>query len=131
MTAGNWPFPEQPGVPLNPERDGWHWVNGTPRKWDVWDEGSTWEFAGCFYKAMEWAHRTYGGVCLTPAEHQAALDACWKAACEAMREACVSVVNDIVCPELFVDMAAADAFDQAGQIALNRMCALPTPERPQ
>lgn len=29
----NWPNPERPGVPMFPERDGWHWIYycGTPR----------------------------------------------------------------------------------------------------
>lgn len=24
---GGWPFPDRIGVPLNPERDGWHWIS--------------------------------------------------------------------------------------------------------
>jgi hypothetical protein len=24
--TNTWPDPERPGVPLNPERDGWHWL---------------------------------------------------------------------------------------------------------
>lgn len=31
MTAPtNWPNPERPGVPLLPERDGWHWLSNRP-----------------------------------------------------------------------------------------------------
>lgn len=26
MTDANWPNPKRPGVPMFPERDGWHWV---------------------------------------------------------------------------------------------------------
>lgn len=26
----NWPNPEQPGVPMFPERDGWHWLSNGP-----------------------------------------------------------------------------------------------------
>ena len=26
MSDNNWPDPARPGVPLNPEREGWHWV---------------------------------------------------------------------------------------------------------
>lgn len=44
MTANTWPAPARPGVPLNPEKDGWHWVqhgNGAivPRFWrcDHWE----------------------------------------------------------------------------------------------
>jgi hypothetical protein len=27
MSNTSWPDPEQPGVPLNPEQDGWHWIS--------------------------------------------------------------------------------------------------------
>ncbi len=27
MSDGNWPDPARPGVPLNPDRDGWHWLS--------------------------------------------------------------------------------------------------------
>ncbi|MFE8872746.1 hypothetical protein ACE4RV_06195 [Acetobacter persici] len=28
----NWPNPEQPGVPMFPERDGWHWLSNRPNE---------------------------------------------------------------------------------------------------
>ena len=66
-----WPNPDKPGYPANPERDGWHWINGMPRRWDVWDDGPTWTLNGLFYCPGECAHRTYLGPCLTPAEADA------------------------------------------------------------
>jgi len=41
-----WPFPDRPGVPLNPERDGWHWLAQTdpgPAHWNA--EMARWEHA--------------------------------------------------------------------------------------
>lgn len=29
-TPTNWPNPERPGVPMFPERDGWHWLSNSP-----------------------------------------------------------------------------------------------------
>ncbi len=60
-------WPDKPGVPLNPERDWWHWfddgVNGTePRFWGAtfaeWDGYPLWI-------AKEWC---YLGPALTPAQ---------------------------------------------------------------
>ena len=67
MTGTNG-WPGKPGVPLNPERDGWHWVNGTPREWVVFYDGGSWRLAGSDYRPHEWAHRIYQGPCLTPDE---------------------------------------------------------------
>jgi hypothetical protein len=51
---GNWPDPSNPGVPLNAERDGWHWLqdadgelrcaewveyHGRHCAWDGWNRG--------------------------------------------------------------------------------------------
>lgn len=68
MTDTNNGWPGEPGVPLNPEKDGWHWVNGTPREWVVFDDGGTWRLAGSDYRPHKWAHRIYQGPCLTPDE---------------------------------------------------------------
>jgi hypothetical protein len=64
-------WPGEPGVPLNPERDGWHWVddgaNGTePRFWSAtfakWDGYPLW-------MAEEWDYlRPCSPDDLTPAE---------------------------------------------------------------
>lgn len=76
MSKTTWPFPGRPGVPLNPERDGWHWVSllGSDHpqimEWFsdamVWAEG--WTVGACAL------HLRYLGPCLTP-EEAAALQA--------------------------------------------------------
>jgi hypothetical protein len=66
-------WPGEPGVPLNPERDGWHWVESAegpvPALWarplwrhcrDFWDQRSP--------EWMEEQQWRYLGPCLTPAE---------------------------------------------------------------
>ena len=66
-------WPGEPGVPLNPERDGWHWVESAegpvPALWarplwrhcrDFWDQRSP--------EWMEEQQWRYIGPCLTPAE---------------------------------------------------------------
>jgi hypothetical protein len=66
-------WPGEPGVPLNPERDGWHWLK-TPKG----------RFYSCWWNAIRWietyplgssidevwrpAECAYAGPCLTPAE---------------------------------------------------------------
>lgn len=40
----NWPNPEQPGVPLFPERDGWHWLSNGPNEIPF---------------PVEWSHESY------------------------------------------------------------------------
>lgn len=73
LRAGGWPDPERPGVPLNPERTGYHWLDdsrGKPQPviWDhdlaAWCDGS-----GAFSPQgiVEMGFRYYG-PCLTPAE---------------------------------------------------------------
>jgi|688.fasta_scaffold460099_2 hypothetical protein len=69
-------WPGKPGVPLNPERDGWHWVCAAvgiaapyPMLWcadgKAWDTGDGWEF----YTSPRMTERTrYLGPALTPAE---------------------------------------------------------------
>jgi hypothetical protein len=72
-------WPGKPGVPLNPERDGWHWVCAAvgiaapyPMLWcadgKAWDTGDGWEF----YTSPRMTERTrYLGPVLTPAEVEA------------------------------------------------------------
>ncbi|MDN7356357.1 hypothetical protein [Acetobacter senegalensis] len=72
-TPTNWPNPEQPGVPMFPERDGWHWLSNSPNgdpfpaewrhedycdaetEW-FWDMGEEWEDAhemrGLYYRGL-------------------------------------------------------------------------------
>ncbi|GCD58819.1 hypothetical protein NBRC3280_1320 [Acetobacter pasteurianus NBRC 3280] len=37
MTTQNWPDPKRPGVPMLPERDGWHALENNERKEYWWD----------------------------------------------------------------------------------------------
>ena len=77
MTPGGWPDASRPGVPMHPERDGWHWLQWvglfpadqadapTVRRWekDGWWDGSMHRHAR--YWQQGWR---YLGPCLTPAE---------------------------------------------------------------
>ena len=92
-----WPFPDKPGVPLNPERDGFHWLM---RKGAAWAEAWRWDpdadGCGTDYSGA-WAESegdgqpdemarwyAYLGPCLTPAE----VAAREQAAAEEMRAIC-------------------------------------------
>ena len=68
MTDPNgWPDASKPGVPLNSERDGWHWVCGLPSQWVA--ELAMWRGEGGFMLRPEtWRALPYGGPCHTPAE---------------------------------------------------------------
>lgn len=72
-TTNNWP--DKPGVPLNPEKDGWHWVkiihgisHPRPRLW--WSKIDRWELSdGALISPSEFAERwRYLGPVLTPDE---------------------------------------------------------------
>jgi hypothetical protein len=71
--AASWPDPERPGVPLNPERDGWHWLGhpGTicmrPFGWDA--RHQAWHDYG-LNTPNALAHFGYYYICpcLTPSE---------------------------------------------------------------
>ncbi len=81
MTDNTWPDPARPGVPLNPERDQFHWLirkNGQwPEAWR-WDpdaDGCGTEYSGAWAESEgdgqpedmgKWYR--YLGPCLTPAE---------------------------------------------------------------
>ena len=68
-----WPDPEKPGVPLNPERDGWHWLTDPdsdaphPLMWvadlGAWAVGDVWTPRMVAEMGLH-----YLGPCLTPAE---------------------------------------------------------------
>jgi hypothetical protein len=97
---GGWPDAARPGVPLNPERDGVHWImrikdRPEVRRWyanwqgsrEGWWEGHSADFDATGYIAKT---ATYLGPCLTPTEvrqvrttalHEAA------AACETLENA--------------------------------------------
>ena len=74
MSNNNWPG--KPGVPLNPARDGWHWLT---RKNGLWPEAWRWnpdadgrgawaetDCDGQPEEMVKWYR--YIGPCLTPAE---------------------------------------------------------------
>ena len=72
---GDWPNPNAPGVPANPERDGWHWVRhhlSPPedlplvRYWDAAEH----DWPEYFEKSETYVATRYRylGPCLTPAE---------------------------------------------------------------
>ena len=69
-------WPGKPGVPLNPERDGWHWVKTghgiAPWRWEENSESIMWDYgwetddgiiSSANFAAMEPC--TYLGPCLT------------------------------------------------------------------
>lgn len=87
------------GLPENPERDGWHWVEGRgyahptvfPAFWMHAREIGRFEWrrggGGAIFSqdgAARWW--CYLGPCLTPDEHRAALAAARREGAEAMRE---------------------------------------------
>ena len=71
MTDTNNTWPGKPGVPLNPEKDGWHWLSGgcfgelpTPHLWSVgWGKVGKWV-------SKPDDNMTYLRPCLTPDEVQ-------------------------------------------------------------
>ena len=74
-----WPDPDKPGVPLNPERDGWHWLLQpvTEKQWIIaWNPD--WNYWGAFpgISPNDMGHPKlrgykYLGPVLTPAEADA------------------------------------------------------------
>ena len=79
MTDNNG-WPGKPGVPLNQERDGWHWLktpdeNDVPYEWRGSGEceRGRWPAYWVPVDADDWqpAECTYLGPCLTPAEVEA------------------------------------------------------------
>jgi hypothetical protein len=88
MTTTTWPDPNKPGVPLNPERDGWHEIGVRYESGTVVPHMIQWfapkpnRFSGWFIgilgmtsfskqvPAEGFADFEYRGPCLTPAEAQ-------------------------------------------------------------
>ena len=108
--ANGWPDPERPGVPLNPERDGWHWLKhpedlrAYPAPWNSelagWVSGPIYSPEG----VIELGY-CYFGPCFTPAEVAAQI----AAAVAAEREACEKVAQTVAdegTPDHRVRMAA-------------------------
>ena len=83
-----WPDPARPGVPLNPERDGWHWFAGNPPyplRWSLEYQG--WAVGGGWIERNAAMMNAYLGPCLTPAEVAAQVHAARRLCADAMREA--------------------------------------------
>jgi hypothetical protein len=72
----DWPDPDKPGWPLNPERDGWHWIVGWSDKlfvaeWDSDQKDYVWFDGGDAPLGMVENGWTYAGPVLMPAEADA------------------------------------------------------------
>jgi hypothetical protein len=85
VEASNWPDPNKPGVPENPERNGWHWIRpilglgiDAPKNWlsriERW-ELSDGTFAFPHECSLRWR---YLGPCLTPSEVAARVQASYR-----------------------------------------------------
>lgn len=89
----NWPDPERPGVPMFPERDGWHWIDtglASGMRPLFWQSKSQSWFASADTCANRWKHTDswkYHGPCLTPAQISEML--------VAERERCAKVCDDL------------------------------------
>ncbi len=109
MTNG-WPDAERPGVPINPERDAFHWIRRKGSQWHEawrWDpdaDGCGTEYSGAWAEAdgdgvpLEMARwYEYAGPCLTPAEVAALVEA----ARREEREACAALCEEgaSLCPD--------------------------------
>ena len=64
-----WPDPEKPGVPLNPEVDGFHWLGNAAFVWAA--KFGNWALNGMGFPPEFFATTAYLGPCLTPAEADA------------------------------------------------------------
>lgn len=79
MTANTWPDPARPGVPLNPEKDEWHWLLAPdgeqfPCLWSVIGVSQRERFPmGWISDPESWSPEecTYLGPVLTPDEASA------------------------------------------------------------
>lgn len=78
-TAPAWPDPARPGVPLNPEKDGWHWVaaadpaiSAQSAPWWWVSDYQHWlpplAVSGSLPLIPSRVQWRYLGLCLTPAE---------------------------------------------------------------
>lgn len=107
------------GVPLNPERDGWHWLfdrNAGGMFCEEWTaERGRW-LRWKPYVVTEFAD--YLGPCLTPAEVEARERAAWQRACEVMREAAANwaaVARQTCNTQARVWAAKCETLDQEGE----------------
>lgn len=88
-------WPERPGVPLNPERDGWHWVSRPmhgvlPMQWlEIAGGGWVGKHVCLFASEAANADWRYLGPCLLPAEVASLVEAARREAAAQEREDCV------------------------------------------
>lgn len=68
----NWPNPEQPSVPMFPERDGWHFLAGVlyPDFWmmDLWNAGTKSWGNGSMLPDLAATRCVYGGPVRNPTQ---------------------------------------------------------------
>ena len=98
---GCWPDASKPGVPMNPERDGWHWVmtrEGVPFRpracfWDASRPGWAVPGSAMFREdaAPEWR---YLGPCLLPSEVAAQVEAARREGAAKGREQAARIMDD-------------------------------------
>jgi hypothetical protein len=116
----DWPDPDKPGVPLNPERDGWHWIVGWSDKlfvaeWDSDQKDYVWFDGGDDPSGMVENGWTYAGPVLMPAEvdaFRAENARLREVATEAEREACASVTVRIEVPDGADTWSPLEAFEE-------------------
>jgi hypothetical protein len=93
-----WPDASKPGVPLNPERDGWHWLWADTAEMAKWSATvQMWSFGHDDWHTPWWLGGRLGyaylGPCHTPAEVAALLARAEKA--ERKRDRLLRAVNQI------------------------------------
>jgi len=100
MSENNgWPDPARPGAPLNPERDGWHWLmdsNQDPYLLNWSAITQRWgDYPGTSPEDLHTVIGGYCAPCLTPAEHAAALAAEYRRGQEEMRERAADIATKL------------------------------------
>ena len=106
QNPGGWLDAARPGVPLEPERDRWHWLRSTksavePHEW-LGSEGEYPHYNGTwncdFDKPADAARAgmTYLGPCLTPAEVAAREAAARREGIEAAEIAAHNAIHDAI-----------------------------------
>jgi hypothetical protein len=102
-TPGGWPDAARPGYPLNPERDGWHWLlwadettRPCPRLWSASQNGwVVWSTGGIAFPSEAIIYcQIYIGPCHTPAEVEARIEAARREGAAKEREA-IAQMHDI------------------------------------
>jgi hypothetical protein len=119
MTDQNgWPDASKPGYPLNPDRDGWHWVDRPmhgvlPMQW-LEIAGGGWVGKHTCLTALEAtkAGWRYVGPCLTPAEVAARIEAAYR---EGYEDGYDAGENDATCAAQGITNPDSKSQDQSWQ----------------